>query len=349
MFWKWCKKIGLGFLCMVVFLLMIGAAYQWINTKIDEKRYPATGQMIDVGGYKLHLQSKGSGGPAVVIDTGLGDISATWSPIQSEIAKFTQVVTYDRAGIGWSESSPFPRTSQQIVHELHELLTRAHIPKPYILVGHSFGGINVQLYAATYPEDVQGLVLVDSGHEEQPEKLPPLPQGKKISRLFSLYDLSPNLVYITSVLGISRIFSHLDLGDFKSLVPCSDSEAQMRLALTSTTKHVYSVNLECNLSNESLQQLKKTDRSLINDLPCFVLELKRAMQLSNHKLSEEEQVAVHEWEKIWKGFQRDTASKFHNSRLIVAEKSDHLIQWHQPELIVHCVKELVNEKRNQKQ
>jgi pimeloyl-ACP methyl ester carboxylesterase len=151
MFWKWFKRIGLGFLCLIGLLLMIGAAYQWISTKLDAKRYPAPGQLVDIGGYKLHLYNAGSGGPAVILDAGLGGFSSSWGLVQPKIAQFTQVVSYDRAGTGWSEPSPFPRTSQQIVRELHTLLQNAHIPKPYILVGHSFGGINVRLYAATYP------------------------------------------------------------------------------------------------------------------------------------------------------------------------------------------------------
>jgi len=174
MFWMWCGIIGFGLLGLIIVLLVAGIAYQGIRSKREKRKYPPPGEMVDVGGYKLHLYSAGSGGPAVILDAGLGCISTHWCLVQPEIAKFTQAVSFDRAGLGWSESSPFPRTSKQIVQELHTLLINAHVPKPYVLVGHSFGGLNAQLYAATYPDEVLGLVLVDSGDEQMEKKMPPV-------------------------------------------------------------------------------------------------------------------------------------------------------------------------------
>jgi pimeloyl-ACP methyl ester carboxylesterase len=95
----------------------------------------------------------------------------TWGRVPSEVAKFAHVVTYDRAGLGRSDPGPTPRTSQQIVDELHALLTRADVPGPYVLVGHSFGGLNVQLYASQHPDQVAGIVLIDSSHEEQIDRI----------------------------------------------------------------------------------------------------------------------------------------------------------------------------------
>jgi pimeloyl-ACP methyl ester carboxylesterase len=121
----------------------------------------------------LHYISSGSGSPVVVLDSGLGGDISQWRLVHPEVAKFTRVISYDRAGLGWSDRGPRDRTSKQIVKELHTMLKQAEVPGPYVLVGSSFGGYNVQLFAHEYPDQVAGLVLVDSPidltHEEIPE------------------------------------------------------------------------------------------------------------------------------------------------------------------------------------
>ena len=118
--------------------------------------------MVDVGGYRLHINCTGEGSPTVVIKSGWGDMSASWGWVQPEVAKTTRVCTYDRAGMGWSKSSPQPRTAREYAKELHTLLAKANEPGPYVLVGHSMGGFTVIVYAHDYPAKVPGLVLVDS-------------------------------------------------------------------------------------------------------------------------------------------------------------------------------------------
>ena len=164
---KWIKRIGFGFVCLVIALLLIGTIYQFISSKIDENAYPPPGKLVDIGGYRLHINCTGEGGPAVILDSGLGGNSLEWTLVQPKLAKFTRVCSYDRAGQGWSDESPLIRTSQNIVDELHTLLHKAEVPEPYILVGHSSGGINMRLYASYYPNEVAGVVLVDSAHEDQ--------------------------------------------------------------------------------------------------------------------------------------------------------------------------------------
>lgn len=134
----------------------------------------ALDKLIDLGGYKLHISGLGKsvkGSPTVVMEAGLNSSSETWSNIQPEIAKFTRVCIYDRAGMGKSDPPPQqPRTGSQIAKELHALLTKAGVTGPIVLVGHSFGGIIVRMYASLYPEGVVGMVLVDSVHEEETAK-----------------------------------------------------------------------------------------------------------------------------------------------------------------------------------
>jgi pimeloyl-ACP methyl ester carboxylesterase len=120
--------------------------------------------MVSVSGHNMHLYctGKAGGGPTVVMDSGLGGGVLDWQTVQQKVAKFARVCSYDRSGIGWSESGPSPRTSPQIVKELHALLENAGVGGPYVLVGHSFGGANMQLYASEYSDEVAGMVLVDS-------------------------------------------------------------------------------------------------------------------------------------------------------------------------------------------
>jgi len=149
-------------LAALLVLALVGYIYEPIAEAADAQAYPPPGQMVDVGGYRLHINCTGEGSPTVVIEAGWGDSSASWGWVQPEVAKTTRICTYDRAGMGWSESSPEPRTAREYAQELHTLLIKANEPGPYVLVGHSMGGFTVIVYAHDYPDEVSGLVLVDS-------------------------------------------------------------------------------------------------------------------------------------------------------------------------------------------
>jgi pimeloyl-ACP methyl ester carboxylesterase len=123
--------------------------------------YPPIGRMIDIGGSCLHLVESGSGSPAVIFEAGIAGSSLSWTLVQPEVAKFARVAAYDRAGLGWSDARIEPRALEQSVEDLHRLLQAAAISPPYILAGHSYGGLLVRAYAAMHPRDVAGLVLVD--------------------------------------------------------------------------------------------------------------------------------------------------------------------------------------------
>lgn len=150
----------------VVLLLMAVYLNEIVARKRDAKRYPMPDKLIKVGNHRLHLYAMGEGSPTIVLDAGLGESSLTWSSIQSEIAQFSRVCSYDRAGYGWSEPGPSPRTYPQLVEELHTLLLNAGETAPYVLVGHSAGGFTARLFAQRYPRAVAGLVLVDPSHEK---------------------------------------------------------------------------------------------------------------------------------------------------------------------------------------
>lgn len=178
--------------------LLLGTLAMPAAARADDSFYdvPAPGERIDLGGYKLHLKCQGEGSPAVVLDAGLGDWSTHWTAVQNLLRADTRVCSYDRAGYGWSDPGPRPRDSARIVTELHLLLQKAGIAPPYILAGHSFGGLNMRLYAGTYPAEVAGLVLVDASH---PDSLPyqlegagTAPTGSIANRLMVLHRVEPD-------------------------------------------------------------------------------------------------------------------------------------------------------------
>ncbi len=147
-----------------VFGLAIGglasAAYQILGETRDRQRYPPPGELVDIGGRRLHQWRAGEGGPVVVVAPSLAEPGHGWAEIQRRLAQHTTVVLYDRAGLGWSDPGPWP-TGKRMVEDLHALLGAAGIPPPYVLVGHSAGGLLTRLYTVRYPEQVAGLVLVD--------------------------------------------------------------------------------------------------------------------------------------------------------------------------------------------
>lgn len=123
------------------------------------------GRLVELGGYKAHIQCTGSGAPTVVVASGLGDFSTDWVNVQSPLSAVTRVCTYDRPGYAWSDPGPKPRTFAQINLEMHEALARSGERGPFVLVGHSFGGPVVRSYALDYSGEVAGVVFVDAAHE----------------------------------------------------------------------------------------------------------------------------------------------------------------------------------------
>ena len=154
-----------------VALALVGMTYQALATQADRRNFPPPGKLVDVGGHRLHIQCAGAGRPTVVLETGALAMSALWGGVQPQVAVDTRVCSYDRAGLGWSEPGPEPRDALHIASELRSLLRNAGETPPYMLVGHSFGGLLVRVYTDQYPEDVVGVVLLDSSHPDQLARL----------------------------------------------------------------------------------------------------------------------------------------------------------------------------------
>lgn len=154
-------------------ILAVGCCWGVLQaaTALLERRYPAPGRMVSVGTHRLHLYCFGSGSPTVVLESGLGSDWVYWRPVAMDLAARQQVCVYDRAGFGWSDPGPMPRTADRIADELHELLTRAGVPEPYVLVGHSFGAHIARAYAARFAASLKGIVFAEPADEKEREGL----------------------------------------------------------------------------------------------------------------------------------------------------------------------------------
>jgi pimeloyl-ACP methyl ester carboxylesterase len=159
------KKLNVQYFRLALLLLVITVLSLPLDIQANDKPY--AGQLVNVGTHRLHIHCKGEGSPTVIIDSGIGGFSLEWIKIQNNLANDVRVCSYDRAGYGWSDPGPKPRTTARITRELHTLLEEAKIPGPYVLAGHSFGGYNIRYFASEYPDEVAGLVFIDSSHPEQ--------------------------------------------------------------------------------------------------------------------------------------------------------------------------------------
>ena len=204
-----------GILAVLLVLLLAGAIYESLAEAADAKAYPPPGQMVDVGGYRLHINCTGTGSPTVVIDTGWGDASAGWGWVQPEVAKTTRICTYDRAGMGWSEVSPQPRTAREFAKELHTLLANANEPGPFVLVGHSLGGYTVRVYAHDYPAEVAGLVLIDAQKLSTSDVATPQPAPKPGKT--SLPSLIARIGLVRLLSGVNQDLPPQDQQAYKAL------------------------------------------------------------------------------------------------------------------------------------
>jgi pimeloyl-ACP methyl ester carboxylesterase len=161
-------KISLTSLLVLIFVLLIcGTIYEQRGRLQDRKRLPQIGRSVDIGGRTLNISCKGTGQPAVIFESGGRGPGLEWDDIQAEVAKYTEACWYDRAGEGWSDAGPYPRTSRAIATDLHKLLQRAKVPSSYVLAGASFGGLNSRVYVGLYPAEVAGIVLIDSADEDE--------------------------------------------------------------------------------------------------------------------------------------------------------------------------------------
>jgi pimeloyl-ACP methyl ester carboxylesterase len=279
---------------------------------------PPPGRLVDVEGRRLHLLCLGQGSPTVVLDAGMSDAFAVWARVQPAVARTTRVCSYDRAGIGYSDPGPPPRTSLTIARELHALLGAAGESAPYVLVGHSFGGVNVRTFAAEYPGDVAGLVLVDASHEDQEQRFPAevrqetdaaLRQAKELAASSARGEPTPPIVSYMPRLVASRPAWYATL----------IAEAQAWPA--------------------SAADLRARDRSL--RVPLVVVSAGRPAPLGRSRETRRET------RRLWDEMQEDLSRLSPMGTRMIAHRSGHYVQRQEPRIVIEAIRQVVEAARAQ--
>jgi pimeloyl-ACP methyl ester carboxylesterase len=294
---------------------------------------PPTGQLIDIGGRKLHIHCTGSGSPTVVVENGGAAFSFDWELVQPDVAKFTRICTYDRAGYAWSDVGPEFDSFDQAGHDLHLLLTRAGIPGPYVLVGHSLGGLLVRNYQAAYPADVVGMVLVDSSHEDSLQAV-----GLKVVRI-------PEL-------SATQFKELIDQGKAKrlqnpepDLVPTSIFPPYDKLPTQFQTLHLWALRkvlplvktwgLNIQVDFGRLHQLRVASPQPLGRMPLAVLTAAEFDVTQASDMTPEQAKQDH------LRLQSDLAQLSTNSRQVMVSGTGHEIYIYQPAIVVRSISAVV--------
>ena len=239
-------------------LASVGGGYETVREHLDASAYPMSGQMIDVGGHRLHLQCTGSGSPTVVLQPGGGDMSSAMGWIAPAVAAHTRVCVYDSAGRGWSEASDVTQDGAQMMTDLHTLLHSGGVPGPYVLAGHSFGGLYVRIFAAQYPNEVAGMVLIDSTGAHLPASTSAQSWGPD-----DILARGSVLASTSARLGVGRLFG---LAGYGSLPPQSADEVRAKIATSTSLRSTIDEFLQATASEHEAAALTN-----FGDKPLVVL------------------------------------------------------------------------------
>src|SRR5580700_8854025 len=327
----------MGLFVLVVLTAVVGASYQALGNRADARRFPQRGKSVSLGpafdNLPLNIDCRGQGSPKVILDSGLGVPAVGWNPVQTEVAKFTRVCSYDRAGYGWSGATSLPRTSNEIVKELHALLEAANEKGPYILVGHSFGGYNVRVYYGQYPNDVAGIVLVDASHEDQNERMPPAIQAfmkKSVEQLKRQQMLAPLLIRF----GVAR-FAQRNQGEAPGI---SKEFGQELLYLQLQPKFIDASASEMGSFAESANEVRAAGN--LGDKPLVVLTAGKSTDASQLPAGFPKK-EFDDFHEIWvNDLQVREAHLSTRGERIMVPDSDHMIPFERPDTIVAAIHEV---------
>jgi pimeloyl-ACP methyl ester carboxylesterase len=303
---RWTIRILVGLCSLIVVVAVTGVTYQWLATRRDMARTPPPGHLVDIGGYRLHVWCIGTGAPAVILDTGLGGSSADWGLVQPEVARFTRVCSYDRAGRGYSDPGPSPRTARRNATELAALLSHGGIAGPVVLVGASIAGLDIRLFSSDYPDRAAGLVLVDASHEDDPHEVP------RIARF----------VPVLSTIGALRLFGISFGPRIESLALSTQQFARATRYRTAGYKAAADEIIHV---GESADEARRSRRKLT--IPVVAVTGARGA------------------DQNWRRLQQDLASLSVRGCLAVAQQSAHVVAADQPDVVVGAIRTVVETAR----
>lgn len=312
----------------LIVLMIAGFVYEQFSRSRDRRR-SIPGRLLEMDGYRLHMTDLGTGDPTVVVLHGAGDSSYSWLHVTREVSRFTRVVVYDRPGLGSSDPGPSPDASRS-VDELHDLLTRAGVPGPYLLVGHSLGGLIARLFAIRFPDQVTGLVMVDSSHEF-------LKDDAKFRQGFAFVGAMLKVFRLLSVIGLPRF-----LGQAFGLMPMYPERFYFARQLSREDYEDWKAAFYRNVIGDgglqefaaalpiievaSRQMTDGTEGPQFGDTPLVVL--------TNPGFGE-----------AWVEMHRQLAGRSSSSIHRISERKGHNIQMTSPDLVVDSIRQVVEQAR----
>ncbi|GAB4574537.1 MAG: alpha/beta hydrolase [Anaerolineae bacterium] len=319
---RWIRWVIGLLVAIMIGVPALGAATQKIGEVRDAGNNPPPGELYDVGGFRLHLHCEGQGSPTVVMEHGLGNTSLVWHAVRPTLAAQTRTCVFDRAGYGWSDPGPAPRTHDRIVGEIYTLLHNAGIETPFIYVGHSFGGLDAALYAARHPEDVAGLVLLDPAAPDAPERFAPYQPLQNAQ--IGLFDLCATWM----PWGIVRLFDLIGSPDMLPAEMADLNAIYYRPSYCQTAR----AELTDNTTSVTLQPL--------GDLPLILLS--RSVPLDLTAIDERYTAAnTAEFEALWQAAQTDYLTLSSASTQIIAPESGHNIHLDRPDLVIEAIQTMI--------
>jgi pimeloyl-ACP methyl ester carboxylesterase len=330
----WFRRALLALVALIVVLALVGSAYQILGNWQDPRRFPQRGRSVQAGKLKLNINCSGHGSPTVVLDSGMGVPAVGWALVQPEVAKFARVCSYDRAGYGWSETGPKPRTSLQIAKELRALLDTSGEKGPYVVVGHSFGGYNVRLFTSLYPGDVVGVVLVDAEHGDEEKRINELlptavrEQEQQRDERAGLLDrvLAPLLFH----LGIDRLKSAVGWDGHESL------PKEIRQELLYLNQRSEAAGMAEN-SDDSTSWEQVRSVGDLGDRPLIVLTAGKPYDPDPLLTKEQSDRQNDLWINV---LQAEEAHLSTRGKQIVVPDSGHMIPYERPASVVSAIREV---------
>lgn len=316
----WFRRILQALILLTIFAAVCGFLYENVSEARDRRFNHMSGQRFDVGGFKMHIDCMGQGSPAVIFDSGLGDTYLSWQKVQPEISKLTRACSYDRAGLGYSDSSPRPRTSKVIAEELHALLQAAGVHPPYILVGHSMGGYDVRLFATLYRSEVAGMVLVDASHPDQDNRFP-----RELRDMEGSWIREAEFLAYSTPVGLPRLFGFCDDDPLRRAAECNFHSAREGVA-------------ELKSFGESAAETAAT--GTLGDMPLAVLSHDPDKPTADIPADLAKPVND-EWAKM----QEELAHLSTRGTRTIARNSGHYVQLDRPDLVIDAVRNVVQQAR----
>lgn len=305
------RRALLGLLAAFALLAVAGLGYETVAGRDDARRIPMPGRLVGVGGHRLHLHCTGSGSPTLVFEAGIGESGATWSAVRDELAPSARACVYDRAGYAWSEPSDGPHTARRAADELHALLRAAGEAGPHLLVAHSYGAHVARLFAARWPAETAGLVLVEPSDENQPDG---------VARPFLLAQFTAYEVAART--GIVRAFAD-------AVVPAGAPGAVRRQApILYGAASMAAATAEAMATPESGAQVRALPRNGTpwGDKPVVVISAAGQPPATE-------------------AFMAGLAALSRRGRHLVADTGDHYVQYARPRLVVSAIREVAAASR----